>query len=92
MTTTTTRGRPALPPPPGVTRVRLTMSSITVSYGGETQRWLWRNLKNLTFARMRGAYLSRGYTVVISMAGKNGRVHTMVLEKTTALVVRRFAA
>lgn len=86
------RGRPTAPPPFGVTRVRLTMSAVAVSYGGETRRWLWRNLKHLTFARMRDAYLSYGYTVVMSMAGKNGRVHTLVLEKPTVPIVRRIAA
>lgn len=90
--TTRTRGGTTTAPPPGVTRVRLDCRSIAVTYNGQTKRWLWKNLHNLTFARMRNAYLSRGYTVVMSMAGSNGRVHTLILEKTTALVVREMAA
>lgn len=81
------RGRPTSPPPPGVTRVRLDCRGVTVSTHSESQRWLWRDLKHFTFARLRDFYLARGYAEIESQRAKVGRVHTLILEKTTALVV-----
>jgi len=79
--TTRTQGRPALPLPPGVTRVRLDCRAVAVTYGGETKRWLWRDLKHLTFAVLRDMYLAQGYVIVTTMRTKTKRVHTLVMEK-----------
>lgn len=81
--------RKPTPPPPGVTRVRLDCRGVTVSHDGESQRWLWRNLKRFTFATLRDFYLARGYAVVEAQRAKVGRVHTLILEHRDVLTLAR---
>lgn len=94
MTTTTTRGRPTLPPPPDTLQATVSANGITIEGGGRAKvRTQWRDLKALkTVKQAIWALRGVGYVVVEERRNKRGNVHTTVLHKRVVVMAMEAAA